>query len=149
MKSNTASLVLALSLACSLAPAKAQSSARKCPVVIDHVELSYNHQGGESKPQLKVRFGNEAGKQISTVTFSLSLLDFGGYPHPYPEDLKYSGGLETGKKKEFTWNLASESVDIHRTGETVVIQKVEFADVTSWVDDGSESCVFTVDFHAR
>jgi hypothetical protein len=29
------------------------------------------------------------------------------------------------------------------------VKKVEFIDATSWIDDGSESCVFTVDFHAR
>jgi len=49
----------------------------------------------------------------------------------------------------FTWELASESVDIHRTGETVVVKKVEFSDTAGWIDDGSETCAFKVDFHAR
>ncbi|MGA2674054.1 MAG: hypothetical protein ABSE99_12580 [Terracidiphilus sp.] len=129
--------------------AEAQSDAQKCPLVIDQVDLSYNHQGGQSKPQLRVRFSNDAGKQISTVTFSLSLLDSGGSPRPYPDNLKYSAGLEPTKKKVFTWDLATESVDIHRTGETVVVQEIDFADATVWKDDGSESCAFSVDFHAR
>ncbi|MGA2889409.1 MAG: hypothetical protein ABSE51_15280 [Terracidiphilus sp.] len=149
MRANTASLILLLCLACSAVQANAGSPERKCPVVIDHIELSYNHQGGQSKPQLRVRFENEAGKQISAVTFRLSVLDSGGYPRPYPNELTYSDGLETGKSKVFMWDLAFESVDIHRAGETVVVQRVEFADNTKWVDDDSESCMLKVDFHAK
>jgi hypothetical protein len=129
--------------------AKAESPEHKCPVVIHSVALSYNHQDGQSRPQLRIEFGNGAGKQISNVTFSWSVLDAEGNPHPYPDDLTYQEGLETGKRKAFFWNLAPEAVDIHRSGETVVVKKVEFADTTRWIDDGSESCGFTVDFHAR
>ena len=69
--------------------------------------------------------------------------------HPYPDDLTYRDGLEAGKKKVFIWDLASESVDIHRAGETVVVKKIEFIDASDWIDDGSEACVYKVDFHAR
>jgi hypothetical protein len=148
MRANVALLVLALCLACGTMRAKAEGPLRKCPVVIHGVELSYNHQDGQSKPQLRVEFGNNAGKQISNVTFSLYVLDAGGDPRPYPDDFTYREGLETGKKRAFVWNLAPETVDIHRTGETVVVKRVEFVDTTRWIDDGSESCVFTVDFHA-
>jgi hypothetical protein len=151
---NSALTVLALCLACGVVRAEAQKPARKCPVVIGQIELSYNHQGGQSKPELKVSFGNDSSKQVSTVIFSLSLLDSGGYPHPYPDDLTYRDGVEAGKEKVFTWELAPESVDMHRTGEAVVVLKVEFAGTSgqypaSWTDDGSESCKLTVDYHAR
>ena len=146
MRANTAFLVLSFYLACGATPAQPEE---KCPVAIGRVELSYDHRGGESKPQLKVEFGNYAGKRISTVTFSLSVLDGGGYPHPYPNNLRYLDGLESGKKKAFTWDLASESVDIHRAGETVAVLEVEFVGTESWIDDGSQSCAFKVDFHAR
>jgi hypothetical protein len=149
MRTSFAMLMVALCLAGGATRAKAQNTGQKCPVVLDHIELSYNHQGGQSKPQLRVEFGNAAGKGIATVTFGLSVLDPSGYPHPYPDDIVYRDGLETGKQKIFTWSLAPESVDIHRTGETVLVQEVEFADATSWKDDGSESCVLTVDFHPR
>ena len=149
MRANTAWSILALCLACGAVRAEAESPDRKCPVAIDRVELSYNHQGGPSKPQLRVEFGNHAGKQIAKITFSLSVLDAGGYPRLYPDDLIYRDGLEAGKKKVFIWELASESVDIHRSGETVVVKKVEYLDTTGWIDDGSESCAFKVDFHAR
>jgi hypothetical protein len=149
MRINFATLIIALCLVYSTMGAKAQNSGQKCPVVLDHIELSYNHQGGQSKPQLRVEFDNAAGKGITTVTFSLSVLDPAGYPHPYPDDIVYRDGLEAGKQKTFTWSLAQESVDIHRAGETVLVQEVEFADATSWKDDGSESCVLTVDFHPR
>jgi hypothetical protein len=118
-------------------------------VVIDQVALAYNHAGGHSIPQLRVRFGNAAGKRVTMVKFTLSLLAPGGDARLYPNDLEYADGLETGTKKVFTWALVPELVDIHRAGETVFVQKVEFADATAWVDDGSESCAFKVDFHAQ
>jgi hypothetical protein len=149
MRGNAALLVFTLCLAFGAPKAEAESPEPKCPVVMNHVELRYNHQGGVSKPQLTIEFDNHAGKQISRITFKLSVLDEGGYPHPYPDDLMYQEGLETGKGKVYNWDLASEAVNIHRTGETVVVEKVEFIDATSWIDDGSESCVFTVDYHAR
>jgi len=149
MRPNFAILAFALCLACGATKANAQRSEQKCPVSLNHIELSYNHEGGHSKPQLRVEFGNTAGKGITTVTLTLSVLDSAGYPHPYPEDLVYRDGLEAGKQKNFAWSLAPESIDIHRTGETVLVQQVQFADATSWKDDGSESCVLSVDFHPR
>lgn len=149
MMIKPALLVMTFCLALGSMRAEARSAERKCPVVVNSVELSYNHQGGESKPQLRIEFGNLAGKKISIVTFSLSVIDAGGYARPYPDDLMYREGLDTGKKKVFLWDLEPENVDIHRTGETVVVKKVEFADTTLWTDDGSESCVFTVDYQAK
>jgi hypothetical protein len=149
MRTSLAVFVLPLCFAFTTELAKAQSTEQKCPVVLSHTQLSYNHEGGQSKPQLQLKFGNATGKQISTVTFSLSMLDSGGYPHPYPDELVYRDGLEAHNEKTFTWSLAPESVDIHRTGETVLVQSVEFGDSTDWKDDGSESCVLTVDFHPR
>ncbi|MDR3750839.1 MAG: hypothetical protein P4K94_05065 [Terracidiphilus sp.] len=149
MRTNSALLVLTLCLTCIVVRAEDKNPESKCPVVIDHVELSYSHQGEPSKPQLRVGFRNNAGKQISAVTFGLSILDSGGYPRSYPDSLTYGEGLEAGQKKLFVWDLASESVDIHRAGETVVVQKIEYADATGWTDDGSESCMLKIDFHAR
>jgi hypothetical protein len=96
-----------------------------------------------------VWFENQAGKQVSTVTFSLSVLDSGGYRRPYPHSLKSHASLDSGKKKESAWELTAESVDIHGTGETVAVTKIEFADASTWTDDGSESCALTVDFHPK
>lgn len=149
MRTNLAMLIIALSLACGAARAGASSSEQRCPVIIDRVDLSYNHAGGESKPKLRVEFGNHTDRQILTITFSLSLLDSIGNPQPYQDDLTYQDGLESGKKKTFVWDLDRDAVDIHRTGETLVLKKVEFVGSASWIDDGSESCDLTVDFHAK
>jgi hypothetical protein len=149
MRANTALLFITLCFTFGALKAKAENPEPKCPVVINRVVLSYNHQGGGSKPQLTIEFDSHTDKQISIITFNLSVLGEGGYPHPYPDDLTYLEGLEPGKRKVYIWDLASEAVDIHRTGETVVVKKVEFIDTTNWIDDGSEFCVFTVDFHAR
>jgi hypothetical protein len=149
IKSIASSVGLAFCLAWGVERTAAASSEQKCSVVIDQIALDYNHAGGRSVPQLRVRFGNAAGKRVTTVKFSLSLLASGGDAHLYPYDLEYSGGLETHTKKDFTWDLVPEAVDMHRAGETVFVQKVEFADETTWVDDSSESCAFKVDFHAQ
>lgn len=128
----------------------AESPAQKCPVVIDRIDLTYSHQGGQSKPELKVSFGNAGGRRVATVLFSLSLLNSSGDLQTYPEDLAYRDGLDPDKKRVFIWELAPESVDIHRAGEIVVIKKVGFDDAGSvWTDDGSETCKLTVDYHAR
>jgi hypothetical protein len=149
MRACGALLVITLWLACGASETKAENPERKCPVVVERVDLSYNHQGRESKPQLTIGFGNFSAKQITAITFILSVLDGGGYPHLYPDDLTYRESLESGKRKEFLWELPYRAVDIHRTGEMVVVKQVQFADRTSWIDDGSESCAYTVDFHAR
>lgn len=149
MKAASASLALALCVAGGAMECAAQSPGAKCPVAIDQISLSYNHEGGRSVPQLKVWFENGAGKPISTVTFSVALLDSGGYPRLYPHNLKFRGGLESGKKRESRWELGADSVDIHGTGETVTAQRIEFADGSAWSNDGSESCTLTVDFHSK
>jgi len=118
-------------------------------VKIEQVQLTYNHQGGQSVPRLKVRFSNEAGKRIARVSFSLALLDPDGYPHSYPGDLDYRAGLDAGKMRASFWELRSELVDIHNAGETVVVRRVQFGDGSGWEDGGSESCKLTMDFHAR
>ena len=141
--------LVALSIVCLLTRAEAQNSPQICPVHIDQVQLSYNHQGGQSKPQLTSKFSNNTKQQIVAATFSLLLLDSNGTPRPYPDDLTYSDKLEPGQKKVFTWDLLVDSIDMHRTGESLILEKVEFADNSSWRDDGSESCVYTIDFHAK
>jgi len=149
MKSIASSVVLALCLPWGVERTAAASPEQKCAVVIDQVALVYNHAGGHSIPQLSARFGNAAGKRVTKVKFTLSLLGPGGDAHPYPYDLEYADGLETGTKKFFNWDLVPEAVDIRRSGESIFVQKVEFADSTAWIDDGSESCVLKVDFHAQ
>jgi len=149
VKTAYASLVLSLCVAGGAMAGAAQTPEAKCPVMLHQIALNYNHEGGRSVPRLKVWFENLAGKQISTVTFSLSVLDSGGYPRPYPHNLKSRGSLDSGKKKESTWELAAESVDMHGTGETVAVTRIEFADTSTWIDDGSESCALTVDFHPK
>jgi hypothetical protein len=149
MKLRLTWLFVALLASCLPTLATAQSAAHKCPIVIDQVELSYNHQGGQSKPQLTSKFVNDTKKQVLTITFSLLVLDSSEAPRPYPDDLTYSEKLDPGQKKVFTWDLSSESIDMHRTGESLILEKVEFTDDTLWRDDGSESCADTVDFHAK
>jgi hypothetical protein len=149
MKTIAASLSLAFYFACSASRAEAESTDRNCPVVIDRVELSYSHQGEPSQPQIKVWFENSANKPIVAITFSLLILNSSGDSHPYPDELSYVDDIDTGEKKVFQWKLTPELVDIHRAGETVVVEEVEFASAASWKDDGLQSCALKVDYQAR
>jgi hypothetical protein len=118
-------------------------------VTIDQVSLAYSHQGNPSLPRLQVRFTNASRNSIAKVVFQLSLLDSSGYLHDYPDNLTFNAGLGQGKKGISNWTLHPESVDIHRAGEVVVVKKVAFMAGNQWADDGSQSCKFVVDFHAR
>lgn len=144
---NSFQLMVCLALcACN---AGAQSSHQQCAAVVSQVQLTYNHGEASSRPQLTMKIGNQASKRISTVKIGLYVLDADGVPHPYPDSLENGDGLEIGKTRTFTWDLDFDSVDIHRAGETVVVQRVEFDDGTKWSDDGSESCSFKVNYHAK
>ena len=148
MKLPISWIVSILLLSCA-ARASAQDSRQTCPVTLDHIELSYMHDGGQSRPQLRVGLNNKSSKQAATITLSLSMLDSQGYPQRYPEDLTFQSGLEPGKKKLFARNLEPGSVDMHRTGESAFVEKVEFADGSNWNDDGSESCAIALDYHPK
>ena len=142
-------MIPALFLAGGATAAAAQAGAPKCPVSIDRMELSYSHQGAPSTPQLRMHFINHSAKRVAAVTFTLLLLDSAGYSHPYGDDLSFTAGLEAAADQTFSWALAPDRIDIHRTGETVFVQKVEFDAGGAWVDDGSQACADTVDFHPR
>lgn len=120
-----------------------------CPLSFQHIDLRYNHAGGESRPQLELIFTNQSAKKIDSFTFSLSILDAAGYPNSYGDDLVYRTGLEPGKKRVSLWNLQSTSVDMHRTGETAILHKVYFSDGTVWIDAEALECQISVDFHPR
>lgn len=149
MSRIAAPLLSMVCLVCCVLHGQSQSPHQKCPVDVSHVQLSYNHAEGSSRPQLTVKFANQSKTLVSTVKVALYLLDADGTPRLYPDSFEYDDGLEIGKTRVFTWDLDFASVDIHRTGETVVVEKIEFADASTWNDDGSESCSFTVDYHPR
>jgi hypothetical protein len=143
------SLILFLGVGCAAGTVVAQSSIQKCAVEIGHAELSYKHQGGPSSPELRVTFSNRTSNRVTSVTFTLSTLDSGGYPRPYPNNLSFNGAVDAGKTKLYSWSLDPLNVDIHRTGEALYVDKVEFEDAPAWIDDGSESCDFKVDYHPK
>jgi hypothetical protein len=133
--------------ACSAQPAERPS---KCPVSLDRLDLRYNHAGGQSIPQLKLAFACQTDKTITSMIFSLSILDSEGNPHPYTENLSYHRDVPPGnQQRSHTWTLDSSSVDMHHTGESMTLLEVQFADDTSWKDDGSQACTLLVDFHPK
>ena len=128
-------------------PATAHS---KCPIGFKQVDVRYNHAGGESTPQLRLSFTNQTSKTITDFVFSLSILDSDGNPVPYASDFHYRHEFPLGEaQRSRIWNLDPASVDMHRTGESVTLLEAQFADGTSWKDDGSQACSLAFDYHAR
>jgi len=122
----------------------------KCPSSLDRLDLRYNHAGGASVPQLRLAFTSQTHRTITDMLLLLSILDFQGNSHPYPDDLTYHREITPGMQPHsHIWNLDAASVDMHHAGESVTLQKVQFADGTIWKDDGSLVCTLSVDFHPK
>lgn len=143
-------LIIIYSSASGMYGAQTAQSQTKCPIALNRLDLRYNHAGGQSVPQLKLAFANQTDKIVSNMTFSLSILDSEGNPHPYSENLTYHRDIPPGnQQRSHTWTLDSASVDMHHTGESMTLLDVQYSDNSSWKDDGSQACSLTVDFHAK
>jgi hypothetical protein len=141
-------LILVVSMS-SLAQTVSPTPEDNCPIGFHHLDLRYNHAGGESKPQINLSFINQTQKKVAVFTISLSLLDSAGYANPYGKDLNYRAGADPGKKYVAIWTLQSPLIDMHHTGEIVYLQKVDFSDGTRWTDPGSLICKIVVDYHPQ
>ncbi|MBV8114248.1 MAG: hypothetical protein JO300_05870 [Silvibacterium sp.] len=122
----------------------------KCPIGFGSVDVRYNHAGGESVPQLRLSFTNQTGKTITDLVFSLSIFDSDGSPVSYPSDFHYHHEFPPGQaQRSHTWNLDPASVDMHRTGESVMLLEARFADGTGWKDDGAWACTLAFDYRPK
>ncbi len=131
-------------------PGSPRKDSSKCPVSFEHVDVRYNHAGGESVPQLRVTFANRTEKTIAGFVFSLAILDSNGNPIPYASQFEYRREFPAGEgQRSRIWNLDPASVDMHRSGENVTLVGATFADGTTWKDDGSEACTLAFDYHAK
>jgi len=121
-----------------------------CPITLNRLDLRYNHAGGQSVPQLKLAFVSHTEKTVESTTFALSILDTQGNAHPYPEDLTYRHPIPPGnQQRSHTWTLDPAAIDMHHAGESLTLLQVDFADGSSWKDNGFQACTLLVDFHAR
>jgi hypothetical protein len=122
----------------------------KCPVGLGYVDVRYNHSGGESVPELRLSFTNQAGRTITDFIFSLSIFDSDGNPVSYPSDFHYHHEFPPGEaQRSRIWKLDPASVDMHRTGESVTLLEAHFADGTGWKDDGSQACTLAFDYRPK
>jgi hypothetical protein len=141
-------LVLALAL-CATGFCLAQSSAPGCPVSYSRLQLPLRHRGGMSTPMVQLSFTNEAKKKIARARFALVLIDSDGSLAPYDKMLTFTAGADPGKVVDAEWALDLEKVDIDHQGQTVYLASAEFADGTTWKDDGNQKCRDEVYFGPR
>jgi hypothetical protein len=129
----TKSLILTLLVA-------GAAAAQDCPVQVTNV-IRWSPGSGNSK--LELSFKNTSDKEITTANFVVSILDSAGQPHPLMARFE-SGKVKAGGKKTINNWMDRESLD------PVTIFKyqagphtVQFADGTSWNDEGGGACVWT------
>jgi hypothetical protein len=102
--------------------------------------MPYRHTGGTSTPLVEVSFTNETKKKIDRAKFGLIVIDSDGTQAPDDKALNFSAGADPGKAVSAEWALDIEKVDIQRLGETLYLKSVQFADNTTWQDDGNQRC---------
>jgi len=118
----------------------AQSGSQSCPVSYSRLEMPLRHQGGGSTPMVQLSFTNETKKKINRAKFGLIVINEDGSLQPYEKGLTFTAGADPGKVVSAEWALEMGKVDIQHMGETVYITSAEFADGTTWKDDGNERC---------
>jgi hypothetical protein len=125
---------------CAAASCAAQSTPESCPVSFSRLQMPIRHRGGMSTPMVQLSFTNQTKKKIDRAKFGLIVLDSDSSPSPYGKALTFTAGADPGKVVNAEWALEMEKVDIEHLGETVYLQSVEFADGTTWKDDGNQRC---------
>jgi hypothetical protein len=118
----------------------AQSTPQPCPVSYSRLQMPLRHAGGISTPMVQLSFTNESKKTITRAKFGLIVINEDGSLNPYEKGLTFSAGAEPGKVVSAEWALEMGKIDLQHMGETVYITSAEFADGTSWKDDGNQRC---------
>ena len=134
---------------CAAASCAAQSTPQSCPVSYSRLQMPLRHRGGMSTPMVQLSFTNETKKKIDRAKFGLIILDSTSSPAPYGKALTFNAGADPGKVTSAEWALEMEKVDIEHLGETVYLESIEFADGTTWKDDGKQLCRDEVYFGPR
>ena len=111
-----------------------------CPVSYSRLQMPLRHRDGASTPVVQLSFTNETKKKIERAKFGLILINSDGSLAPYDKMLTFTAGADPGKVASAEWALDMEKVDIYHQGQTVYLVSVEFADNTTWKDDGNERC---------
>ena len=93
-----------------------------------------------STPMVQISFTNETKKKIERAKFGLIVMNEDGSSNPYEKALTFTAGAAPGQVVDAEWALEMGKVDIQHLGETVYISSAEFADGTSWKDDGNQRC---------
>lgn len=121
-----------------------------CPVVIvDGATMlgQLNHEG-----EFGVEFKNTGDKVVIGAMFGLDFLSGVGDYVPYFSGIDIADKVKPGKKSgTFYINLvpASYYTASKVYGFRVYLKKLQYADDTTWVDDGSRMCRTAIDFRRR
>ncbi len=140
MKRVANSLIVFIFAAGAAASCSAQTNPATCPVSYSKLEMPLRHRGGTSTPLVQLSFINDTKKRIERAKFGLIVIEPDGSQDPYGKALTFSAGADPGKVVSAEWALELDKVDIQHQGEIVYLRSVEFADGTTWKDDGNQLC---------
>lgn len=93
-----------------------------------------------STPMVELAFTNETKKKIDRAKFGLIVIEVDNSQTPYDKALNFTAGADPGKVVSADWALQMDKIHIEHYGETVYLMSADFADGTTWKDDGNQSC---------
>lgn len=112
-------------------------TAQDCPVRVLHVYKSQIQPGGSL---LNLSLQSTSDKEVKDADFAVMILDSAGEPHALMGSFE-SGKIKAGTKKLKRYSIGREVLDpFTRVKFQAWPHTVQFADGTSWKDDGTHSC---------
>jgi hypothetical protein len=109
----------------------AQPQSASCPIQPTQVK--------DTDSQLAIEFDNLSGKPIATYGFGLTFMDHKGKAYVFPQPLTGNVQLSARAHRNAIWQSRLSMQFLYPYAQAFV-QRVSFADGTSWIDDGSHAC---------
>ena len=96
-----------------------------------------------------VHVHNETDKVIIGSQFNIDFMNAVGDLVPYDIPLDAAGTIKPDKKATFSGQIYPFYLLHHMNGYRVSVHKLQFADGSTWVDDGTLQCQITVDYRHK
>jgi hypothetical protein len=124
----------------SAAPDRSESQPSNCPIEITSFKpvqpTVYGSFVTHVLPTVRIAYKNTGEKEISGIKFGITYYNGVGEAHDAFNTLSTGRHVKPGKKSGDSW----DGEENNPAKATVHLEKVLFADGTTWEDDGSQKC---------
>ena len=128
---NSLVKILVLAAAWTVFPSTTQAQSGSCPiqpVLVKNIDS-----------QIAIEFATTAGNPVVSYRFALTFFDHDGKAHSFPLSLGDNVHMSAHSRRVSIWETRLAQQFLYPYVQAV-LEKVVFADGTSWVDDGSQAC---------